>query len=159
MQDPFGHQQPGVAVAGEVALLPIAAGHRFQEEGLQHACLLSKLPSFPPALPAPHHPALQGKTRLARAKYGRALKVVERAMDLETEEQVAEASRLKASCLLNMARCAEREQEWGEARSWCTKAIKCVPLGRWGGMTGRHAFQPSRAPAQLLPHAWPCQLV
>lgn len=65
----------------------------------------------------------QGKTRLARAKYGRALKVVERAMDLETEEQVAEASRLKASCLLNMARCAEREQEWGEARSWCTKAI------------------------------------
>ncbi len=76
-------------------------------------------------LPAPaRHSTPQGKTRLARAKYGRALKVVERAMDLETEEQLAAASRLKASCLLNMARCAEREQEWGEARSWCTKAIK-----------------------------------
>lgn len=48
---------------------------------------------------------------------------MERALDLETAEQMAAASALKASCLLNMARCAEREQEWGEALGWCNKAI------------------------------------
>jgi hypothetical protein len=78
-----------------------------------------------PALPlllCPCSP--QGRTRLARIKYGQALKLVERAMDLESEAQVAAASALKASCLLNLGRCAEREQEWGEALGWCTKAIK-----------------------------------
>lgn len=113
-------------------------------------------PTSATALPAPAHLAHlmclptrctpQGKTRLARAKYGRALKVVERAMDLETEEQVAAASRLKASCLLNMARCAEREQEWGEARSWCTKAIKWV-LG-WG--TGARMVDGWEGPGRVL---------
>lgn len=67
---------------------------------------------------------LQGKTRLARVKYGRALKLVDRALELESEEQVRAASSLKASCLLNMARCAEKEQEWGEAITWCNKAIR-----------------------------------
>ncbi|PSC68182.1 Peptidyl-prolyl cis-trans isomerase PASTICCINO1 [Micractinium conductrix] len=65
----------------------------------------------------------QGRTRLAKAKYGKALKLVERALDLDTDEEVAAASALKASCFLNMARCAEREQEWGEALGWCNKAI------------------------------------
>lgn len=75
---------------------------------------------------------MQGKTKLARIKYHKALKLVDRAFELEGEEQVAAASQLKASCLLNLARCAEREQEWGEALGWCNKAI------RWG----RHVAGP-----------------
>lgn len=84
-------------------------------------------------------PAAQGKTKLARIKYQKAIKLVDRAFELEGEEQVAAASQLKASCLLNLARCAEREQEWGEALGWCNKAIRWGATrrswgrGRWQG--------------------------
>lgn len=78
-------------------------------------CILTR--HYPP-------PPKQSKTRLARQKYSKALKGLDRALDLETEEQFNEASALKASCLLNLARCSEKEQEWGEALRWCTKAIK-----------------------------------
>lgn len=85
---------------------------------------------------------MQGKSKLARQKYGKALKGVDQALDLETEEQFAAASALKASCLLNMARCAEREQEWGEALGWCNKAIRCGGWHVWlvgGGQEWRQA--------------------
>jgi len=49
---------------------------------------------------------------------------VDRSLDLEGNAQLAAASSLKASCLLNLARCAEKELEWGEALGWCNKAIK-----------------------------------
>ncbi|EFN57340.1 hypothetical protein CHLNCDRAFT_142698 [Chlorella variabilis] len=65
----------------------------------------------------------QGKTKLARQKYQKALKMVGGALELDSEEDFAAASATKAACLLNLARCAEREQEWGEALGWCTKAI------------------------------------
>ena len=50
------------------------------------------IPAASPIAPAP-----QGRTRLAKAKYGKALKLVERALDLDTDEEVAAASALKAS--------------------------------------------------------------
>ena len=89
---------------------------------------------------------VQGKSKLARHKYGKALKGVEQALDLETEEQFAAASALKASCLLNIARCAEREQEWGEALGWCNKAIRCGGWHVWwaGGPGPRMAGKPMR---------------
>lgn len=117
-------------------------GGRWRRRGLHllHGCSLPAARSSPhtglhmPAVPARALASpvrlrdTQGKTRLARQKYGKALQVVERALDLETDEQMAAASALKASCLLNMARCAEREQEWGEALGWCNKAIRCACL-------------------------------
>lgn len=57
------------------------------------------------------------------------------ALELDSEEDFAAASATKAACLLNLARCAEREQEWGEALGWCTKAIKC---GRCLAACSRH---------------------
>lgn len=75
-------------------------------------------PSFPPAL--------QRKSKLARQKYQKAIKLVGGAMEFESEEEVAAASATRAACLLNLARCAEQELEWGEALGWCTKAIGCV---------------------------------
>ena len=85
-----------------------------------------------PPPPPPRNPTPQGLTKLARVKYSKALKVSGRgAVDLEGEEERAAAGALKASCLLNLARCAEREQEWGEALSWCNKAIRCGWVGGW----------------------------
>ena len=83
-------------------------------------------PNCANCIPTRHYPPppKQSKTRLARQKYSKALKGLDRALDLETEEQFNEAAALKASCLLNLARCSEKEQEWGEALRSCTKAIK-----------------------------------
>lgn len=99
-------------------------------------CLHQHWPTTLPC-PAPWHPRhltttprdpppthAQGQARLARQKYQKAVKALDRALDLESAEQAVQASALKASCLLNLARCAEREQEWGEALSWCNRALE-----------------------------------
>ena len=75
---------------------------------------------------------MQGKTKLARQKYQKALKLLGGALSLDAEE-LAAASTAKAACLLNLARCAEQEQEWGEALTWCNKAIGCVGGGPTAG--------------------------
>lgn len=65
----------------------------------------------------------QGKSRLARTKYQKALKLLGGGLDLETEEEFSAASSTRAACMLNIGRCAEHEREWGEALTWCNKAI------------------------------------
>jgi FKBP-type peptidyl-prolyl cis-trans isomerase 2 len=64
-----------------------------------------------------------GRYKLARQKYLKGVRGVDQALDIETQEQVAEASALKAACLVNLAACAQREEEWGETIQWCDKAI------------------------------------
>jgi hypothetical protein len=68
---------------------------------------------------------MQGKSRLARTKYQKALKLLGGGLDLETEEEFSAASSTRAACMLNIGRCAEHEREWGEALTWCNKAIRC----------------------------------
>jgi FK506-binding protein 4/5 len=65
-----------------------------------------------------------GRWRLAKQKYLKGLRCVGQALDIETEEQAAAAAALKAACLVNLAACAHKEEAYGEAISWCTKAIK-----------------------------------
>lgn len=64
-----------------------------------------------------------GRYKLARQKYLKGVRGVDQALDIETPEQAAEASALKAACLVNLAACAQREEEWGETIQWCDKAI------------------------------------
>ncbi|KAL4447985.1 hypothetical protein ABPG75_005204 [Micractinium tetrahymenae] len=110
--------QPGTPVEYEVELLD------FEKEPSQHALAGEERLQRGGRLKEQGNQLYkQGKTKLARIKYQKALKLVDRAFDLESEEQVAAASQLKASCLLNLARCAEQEREWGEALGWCNKAI------------------------------------
>lgn len=66
----------------------------------------------------------QGKYLLARQKYHKAMKCAGQALDLETQEQFDRAKRAKVSCLLNLAACAQKQEAYGEAITWCDKAIK-----------------------------------
>ena len=80
----------------------------------------------------PRRARLQGKYKLARLKYNKALKTIDQALDLETAEQFAAASAAKLACCVNMALCAQKEDEWGEAITWCNKAIRCGGGGTRG---------------------------
>ena len=65
-----------------------------------------------------------GRYRLARQKYLKGIRCVDQAMGLETEAHVAAAAATKVACLVNLAACAQREQEFGEVVTWCTKALR-----------------------------------
>ena len=69
----------------------------------------------------------QGGFGHARTKWLKALKLLGQLFGLETEEQVDAASALKASCMVNLALCSQKEEKFSEALSWCTKALKSVP--------------------------------
>ena len=47
----------------------------------------------------------------------------------DSEGEEAAASALKASCMVNLALCCQREEKFSEALSWCSKALKCAPCG------------------------------
>ena len=64
-----------------------------------------------------------GKYGLARVKYTKGLRGVDRALGLETEEQVVVARAVKMACLVNLAACAQKEKEYGEVITWCDRAI------------------------------------
>ena len=72
----------------------------------------------------PGSPHAQAKYQLARAKYQKAIKMVDQALDLETPAQLHAAAMLKLASLLNLAFCAQREQQYGEAISLCSKVIR-----------------------------------
>lgn len=38
--------------------------------------------------------------------------------------QAEAASVVKTACLVNLANCAQREQQFGEALDWCNKALR-----------------------------------
>ena len=39
--------------------------------------------------------------------------------------QAEAASVVKTACLVNLANCAHKEQQYGEALDWCNKALRC----------------------------------
>ena len=61
----------------------------------------------------------------AKTKWFKAMKILGQLFDVDTDEEAAEASAIKASCMVNLALCAQREEKFSEALSWCTKAIRC----------------------------------
>lgn len=63
---------------------------------------------------------------LARTKWLKALKLLGQLFDVETPQQAEDAAGVKASCMVNLALCSQRENNLTEAHSWCTKALKCV---------------------------------
>jgi hypothetical protein len=65
-----------------------------------------------------------GKYKLARTKYMQGIKSVDQIQGVDTEEQAVEAKRAKVSCLVNLAACAQKENEYGEVIKWCDKAIE-----------------------------------
>lgn len=64
-----------------------------------------------------------GQLKFAKAKYTKALRLADRMFDIETDEQAEAASAVKTACLVNLANCAHREQQYGEALDWCNKAL------------------------------------
>lgn len=64
------------------------------------------------------------KYNLARLKYLKTIRTVDKMMDIETEEQQEMAGRVKVACLVNIAACAQKEERWGEVIDWCNKAIE-----------------------------------
>lgn len=43
--------------------------------------------------------------------------------------QAEAAAVVKTACLVNLANCAHKEQQYGEALDWCNKALRCEPAG------------------------------
>lgn len=41
--------------------------------------------------------------------------------------QAEAAAVVKTACLVNLANCAHKEQQYGEALDWCNKALRCEP--------------------------------
>ncbi|KAL3145165.1 hypothetical protein ABBQ38_001764 [Trebouxia sp. C0009 RCD-2024] len=65
-----------------------------------------------------------GQLKFARNKYTKALRLADRLFDIETEEQAEAAAVVKTACLVNLANCAHKEQQYGEALDWCNKALR-----------------------------------
>lgn len=61
---------------------------------------------------------------LAKMKYMKALRCVEKFLDAENEDQVVASTRSKIACLLNLAACAQKLDEWGETIAWCDKVLR-----------------------------------
>lgn len=70
---------------------------------------------------------MQGEYKLAKVKYLKATKVVDRSMQCDTAEEQDKADELMATCRVNLAQCAIRMQEYGEAVFWSNKAIEDRP--------------------------------
>ena len=68
--------------------------------------------------------APQGVYGHAKNKWLKSLKILGQLFDVETDEEMAEAAAIKASCMVNLALCAQREDQFSEALSWCTKALR-----------------------------------
>ena len=69
--------------------------------------------------------AMQGVYGHAKNKWLKTLKILGQLFDVDTDEEMAEASAIKASCMVNLALCAQREDNFSDALSWCTKALRC----------------------------------
>lgn len=67
---------------------------------------------------------LQGDYKRARTKWQKALKLLGRHCQPESEEEEASLVKVKLGCLLNLALVSQREQSFGEALQWCTKALQ-----------------------------------
>ena len=52
------------------------------------------------------------------------IKSVDQVMDLETEDEFLEVKAAKVACLVNLAACAQKEEEYGEVIQWTNKAIR-----------------------------------
>ena len=44
--------------------------------------------------------------------------------------QIRASSDIKVACLTNLALCCQKEQKFGEALTWCEKALRCALLLR-----------------------------
>jgi FK506-binding protein 4/5 len=64
-----------------------------------------------------------GRYKLARQKYLKGIRCVDQAFDLETDDELNGAKGAKLACLVNLAACAQKEEEWGEVIKWCDKAL------------------------------------
>lgn len=64
-----------------------------------------------------------GRYKHARQKYLKGIRCVDQALDLEVDEEVNAAKAAKLACLVNLAACAQKEEEWGEVIKWCDKAL------------------------------------
>ncbi|CAK0786960.1 hypothetical protein CVIRNUC_010174 [Coccomyxa viridis] len=70
----------------------------------------------------------QGPSQYARArsKWLRAMKMLEHAFDLETDEQMALASKAKVDSMTNLATVAFKEDNFQDCFKWCDKALSEV---------------------------------
>ena len=64
---------------------------------------------------------------LAKGKYKRAAHLLQSALDFDTEEQHAAASRGRAAAQANLAAVCLKESKWGEALEACAKALDDDP--------------------------------
>eukprot|EP00887_Chlorella_sp_A99_P004741 scaffold4.g4741.t1 len=69
----------------------------------------------------------RGKYQLARVKYHKALKWANQVTAPETQEQADAALAARLAALTNLAACAQRQAEFGEAVGWCNKALEIDP--------------------------------
>ncbi len=68
--------------------------------------------------------APQGVYGHAKNKWLKSLKILGQLFDVDSDEEIAEAAAIKASCMVNLALCAQREDQFSEALSWCSKALR-----------------------------------
>ena len=62
---------------------------------------------------------------LAQAKYSKALKWAQQAgREAEEEAEAERAAALRAACAANLAACAQRTEQFGEALTWASKALQ-----------------------------------
>ncbi|KAL6766237.1 FKB99 [Auxenochlorella protothecoides x Auxenochlorella symbiontica] len=65
--------------------------------------------------------------KLAKAKYLKASKVVERIVDYADDQTYKQSQTLQVSCYLNLALCATKQREAAEAIHYCNKALEVDP--------------------------------
>ena len=61
---------------------------------------------------------------LAKMKYMKGLRCVEKVFDAQTTEEAIAVENAKIACMSNLAACAQKLDEWGEAISWCDKVLR-----------------------------------
>ncbi|BDA50340.1 probable peptidyl-prolyl cis-trans isomerase FKBP5 [Coccomyxa sp. Obi] len=67
-----------------------------------------------------------GQYSRAVAKWTKALKVLDNAFDMDTDEQLAAASKDKVDCMTNLALVAQKERRFTDCFKWCDKALREV---------------------------------
>ncbi|KAK9805627.1 hypothetical protein WJX72_008874 [[Myrmecia] bisecta] len=68
-----------------------------------------------------------GRHKYAKAKWAKALQLLDRMFDIETDEQAEEVGKVKVACMVNLALCCQKDEEYGDALKWCSKALQEEP--------------------------------